>query len=105
MSQNKVVAEIQGIQSREIASTPDGTRLDVAGNGKDTVSVFDTSTNTIIATVRVIRPGGVAINSAGSRAYVTSSVLFSVKVRFDITDDIIRIYDERVKALRSNETE
>ena len=33
------------------------------------------------------------------------AVLFSVKVRFDITDDIIRIYDEQVKALKSNATE
>ena len=33
------------------------------------------------------------------------AVLFSVDVRFDITDDIIRIYDERVEALRSNGTE
>ncbi|MFQ5486440.1 MAG: OmpH family outer membrane protein [Desulfobacterales bacterium] len=32
------------------------------------------------------------------------AVLFSVKVRFDITDDIIRIYDEQVEALKSKKS-
>lgn len=46
-----------------------------------------------------------AIEKGFSLIIRKQAVLFSVKVRFDITDDIIRIYDERVKALRSNETE
>jgi len=46
-----------------------------------------------------------AIEKGFSLIIRKQAVLFSVEVRFDITDDIIRIYDERVEALRSNETE
>lgn len=46
-----------------------------------------------------------AIEKGFSLIIRKQAVLFSVEVRFDITDDIIRLYDERVEALRSNETE
>ena len=37
-----------------------------------TVSVIDTATNTVVATVPVESPGGVAVNPAGTFAYVAS---------------------------------
>ena len=49
----------------------------VTNNGNDTVSVIDTATNSITATVPVgARPSGVAITPDGSFAYVVSSPFF-----------------------------
>ena len=49
------------------------TRAYVTNNGSNTVSVIDTATNTVVATIPVgFRPFGVAITPDGTRAYVTN---------------------------------
>ncbi|HLB25375.1 MAG TPA: hypothetical protein VJM83_03495, partial [Nitrospirota bacterium] len=45
----------------------------IANNGSDDVSVIDTATNTVVATIPVgTQPRGVAVNLAGTRVYVTN---------------------------------
>jgi YVTN family beta-propeller protein len=45
----------------------------IANNGSNTVSVIDTASNAVTATVAVgNEPFGVAVNPAGTRAYVTN---------------------------------
>src|SRR5207244_5073950 len=63
-----------------VAITPDGNRAYVANGGSNaltdpgiTVSVIDTASDTVVATVAVGSvPYGVAITPDGSRAYVTN---------------------------------
>lgn len=47
----------------------------VSNTGSDNISVIDTSTNTVVATLPSLEsgPSGVAINPAGTRAYVANS--------------------------------
>ena len=53
---------------------PAGTRVYVVNFKVDNVSVIDTATNTVVATVAVgTNPLGVAVNPAGTRAYVANS--------------------------------
>jgi YVTN family beta-propeller protein len=54
-----------------IAFSPDGSFALVASNDSGTVSVINTSTNTVTATIPVGSPSGVAISPDGSFAYVT----------------------------------
>ncbi|HMH52046.1 MAG TPA: IPTL-CTERM sorting domain-containing protein, partial [Candidatus Acidoferrum sp.] len=55
------------------AINPTGTRLYVANAGAGTVSVVDTATNVVIATVTVGSfPFGVAVNPTGTRVYVAN---------------------------------
>jgi len=55
------------------------TRVYVANSGSNTVSVINTSTRAVIATINVgLNPNWVALNPAGTRAYVTN---FSVLPR------------------------
>ena len=45
----------------------------IANSNSDTVSVIDTASNTVTATVAVgTQPFGVAVNPAGTRVYVTN---------------------------------
>jgi YVTN family beta-propeller protein len=54
--------------------TPDGTRVYVADFGDDTVSVIDTATNTVVATVVVGgNPADVAVTPDSAHAYVTNN--------------------------------
>src|SRR5215510_1497858 len=48
----------------------------IADDGASNVSVIDTATNTIVATITGVGtvPEGVAVNAAGTRVYVTDSV-------------------------------
>src|SRR4029450_13710608 len=48
----------------------------IADDGASNVSVIDTETNTIVATITGVGtvPEGVAVNAAGTRVYVTNSV-------------------------------
>lgn len=47
----------------------------ITNNGSNTVSVIDTSTNTVIKTITGFsQPYGVAINPAGTRAYITNDI-------------------------------
>ncbi|NJN66557.1 MAG: hypothetical protein HC884_07500, partial [Chloroflexaceae bacterium] len=57
----------------------DGPFAYVANFADDTVSVIDTSTNTVVATVAVGNtPVGVAVNPAGTRVYVTNHMSHGV---------------------------
>lgn len=70
---NKVVATVTvGSSGRGIAVTPDGTRAYVANYDTDNLSVIDTSTETVSATVGLnyAGPGALAITPDGTRAYV-----------------------------------
>lgn len=64
-----------------MAAAPNGTRVYVANQNSGNVSVINTATNTVIATVPVgIGPSGVAITPDGTRAYVTNQGSDSVSV-------------------------
>ena len=55
-----------------MAITPDGAFAYVVINNFDVVSVIETASNTVVATVTVgVRPVGVAITPDGAFAYVT----------------------------------
>jgi len=58
---------------RALALTPDGTRLYVANVVSEDISVIDTRTHLILATIPVGSPaeGDLAIDAAGSRVYAT----------------------------------
>ncbi len=53
-----------------VAITPDGTRAYVTENISE-VSVIDTATNTVVASIPAANPQEVAITPDGTRAYVT----------------------------------
>jgi YVTN family beta-propeller protein len=73
-AENDVIATVTvGGNPNGVAVSPDGTRVYVANNSADTVSVINTSTNAVIDTVTVgDGPTGVAVNSTGTRVYVTT---------------------------------
>jgi YVTN family beta-propeller protein len=57
-----------------VAVNPAGTRVYVTNLGSNTVSVIDTTPNSVIATVQVGNlPFGVAVNPAGTRVYVANA--------------------------------
>jgi YVTN family beta-propeller protein len=69
------LAAARSAESGTDAITPDGTRAYVA-NFNNTVSVIDTSTNMVVATITIpvgSYPLGVAITADGTRAYVANS--------------------------------
>jgi YVTN family beta-propeller protein len=67
---------LQGVGT--VAVTPDGKHVYVAGN---VVSVIDTATNTVVATVPVgTRPAGIAITPDGKHVYVANNGSNSVSV-------------------------
>ena len=52
---------------------PDGSKVYVTNNGANTVSVINTATNTVSATITVgIRPLGVSVSPDGSKVYVAN---------------------------------
>ncbi|MDJ0106300.1 beta-propeller fold lactonase family protein, partial [Rhodococcus erythropolis] len=64
-----------------VAITPDGGRIYVTNLGSDSVSVIETATNTVAATVPVgASPAGVAITPDGGHAYVINQSSDSVSV-------------------------
>jgi len=64
-----------GINPLGVSVNPAGTKVYVANEGSNTVSVIDTSNSTVIATVTVgVYPAGVAVNPTGTKVYVASSV-------------------------------
>jgi YVTN family beta-propeller protein len=78
---NTVVATIPvGIIPDAVAFTPDGARAYVGNKGSNTVSVIDTATKTVGATIAGVAPGGIAITPDGTRAYVTNEGGASVSV-------------------------
>jgi YVTN family beta-propeller protein len=64
-----------------VAVNPNGTHAYIANVDSNTLSVFDTSNNEIVATVPVgSSPLGVAVNSNGTRAYVANLASNTVSV-------------------------
>jgi YVTN family beta-propeller protein len=64
-----------------VAVNPAGTRVYVTNQVSNTVSVINTSTNTVVATVNVGKyPCGVAVNPAGTRVYVVNEFDKNVSV-------------------------
>ncbi|MEX0801743.1 MAG: hypothetical protein WD688_00210, partial [Candidatus Binatia bacterium] len=62
----------------------------IANSRTDTVSVIDTATNTVIATVPVgLEPWGVAVHPNGSRVYVTNGGSGEVSVIDTATNTVI----------------
>jgi YVTN family beta-propeller protein len=73
-----------------IAVTPDGKKLYVADRDIKGVSVIDTFTNTVIATVPVgVNPLGVAITPDGKKVYVTNRYSNTVSVIDTSTNAVI----------------
>jgi YVTN family beta-propeller protein len=58
-----------------VAITPDGARVYVVNNGSNTVSVINTATNTVTATLTDVGgdPQGIAITPNGAKAFVAST--------------------------------
>jgi YVTN family beta-propeller protein len=64
-----------------VAVSPDGSHVYVANNSGDSVSVINTSNNTVVATVTGLSgPAAVAVSPDGSRVYVTNQGGNSVSV-------------------------
>jgi YVTN family beta-propeller protein len=62
----------------------------VVNNASNNVSVIDTSTHTVVATVPVGNlPRGVAVNPAGTRVYVVNNASFNVSVIDTSTDTVV----------------
>ena len=69
-----------GGQPSAVAFSPDGTRAYVTDYINHAVLVVDTSTNTVVNTIRLVDspatyafPGGIAVSADGTRAYVASA--------------------------------
>ena len=70
-----------GNQPYSVAVTPDGTKVYVANNGDNTVSVIDTTNNNAVTSVGVgNQPFGIAITPNGEYAYVANSVDNTVSI-------------------------
>jgi YVTN family beta-propeller protein len=62
-----------------IAINPAGTRVYVGNQGSNSVSVIDTASNAVVATVKVDdRPLGLAVNPSGTRVIVSNSDNYSI---------------------------
>jgi YVTN family beta-propeller protein len=65
---------IVGKRPSGVASTPDGKKVFVTNTDDNTVSVIDTTTNKVTATVNVgINPYGVAVTPDGKKVFVTNA--------------------------------
>jgi YVTN family beta-propeller protein len=72
------------------AVNPAGTRVYVANQSSNTVSVLDVASNTVTATVAVgTNPGGVVVNPAGTRVYVANYVSNTVSVLDTVSNTVI----------------
>ena len=70
-----------GSKPRGVAVSPDGTTAYVANSFSNTVSVINTTTNTVTTTITVgTRPRGVAVSPDGTTAYVTNNTANTVSV-------------------------
>lgn len=77
-----------------VAVHPSGIKAYVTNQGHNTVSVIDTATNRVMATVDVAPvgqgPAGVAITPDGRKAYVANYVTDKVSVIDTVTDAVLR---------------
>ena len=75
-----------------VAVTPDGRSVYVTNSGANTVSVMDTTTNTITATtIGFNQPTGLAIHPNGTRAYVANTGNNTISVINTATNTITAI--------------
>src|SRR5205823_3033802 len=73
-----------------VVVNPNGTRAYVANAFSSDVSVIDTSTNTVVATVTVrSAPYGVAIAPDGTRVYVANTLSNNVSVIDTSTNTVV----------------
>ncbi|MSQ02454.1 MAG: YncE family protein, partial [Myxococcales bacterium] len=64
-----------------VAVSPDGTTAYTANNDSNSVSVINTATNTVTATIAVgSKPEAAAVSPDGSTAYITNAGSNSVSV-------------------------
>lgn len=77
-----------------ITVTPDGSKVYVTNSGSNNVSVIDTATNIVTATVPVGNdPVGVAVTPEGTRIYIANSGSNSVSVIDTITNTVTATVD------------
>ncbi|MFD5428331.1 beta-propeller fold lactonase family protein, partial [Streptomyces sp. NPDC127084] len=73
-----------------VAVSPDGTRAYVTNLSSNSVSVIDTATNTVSATIAAVgTPFGVAVSPDGTRIYVTNVGANTVSVIDTATNTVI----------------
>lgn len=83
---NSVIASISGLGgffsgTAFVTVSSDGSRVYMANNGVNTVTVISTATNTIMATINVGNgPAGIVISPDGKYVYVTNSVDGTISV-------------------------
>jgi len=89
-----VVATVGVGSPSGVAMSPDGSRVYVSNVWGNSVSVIDTSTNEVVATVGVgSAPSGVAVSPDGSRVYVTNGDDTSVSVIDTSTNEVVATVD------------
>ena len=73
-----------------LAVSPDGTRVYVPNQGSDTVSVINTASNTVVATIPAgSQPVGAGVSPDGARVYVTNTNANTVSVINSATNTVI----------------
>ena len=98
---NSVTATINvGNQPIGVKVSPDGTRVYVANFGDNTISVINTATNTVVATVSTdypttlgagIGPRDLAISPDGSKVYIINTTSGTVSVLATATNTVISV--------------
>jgi len=80
-----------GTNPRDVAITPDGTRVYVTNRGSNNVSVINTATNMVVGAPIPVgaTPRDVAITPDGTRAYVTNAVSNNVSVIDTATNMVV----------------
>lgn len=75
-----------------LAASKDGSRVYVANFDSNTVSVIDTTTLKVVATVPTEEPTYIAVSPKGSRAYVCNQGLGTISVINTKTDKVVGTY-------------
>lgn len=97
---NTVVDTVNGVgyDPGGIAITPDGTRAYVANRVSNNVSVIDTTSNVVIATVGTARyPASVAITPDGRYAYVANQTGFKITIINTATNLVENTIDDNTR--------
>ncbi len=77
---NSILDTIEGLtQARDLAITPDGRYLYVS-QLNDTISVIDTSVNSVVHTIPIGSPRQIAVSPDGESLYVTSFTVTNVNI-------------------------
>jgi YVTN family beta-propeller protein len=72
-----------------VSASPDGSRVYIANYGDNTISVINTATNTVTATIPVCKePAGLSVSPDGSKVYVAYYGCDTVNVINAVTDTI-----------------